>query len=145
MNIRSGPLESIVDDDPDERYDVVVIDAPCSGLGVLRRQPEIRWRRNEADVTELVALQRTLLAAGARAVRPGGRLVYAVCTFLSEEGPKQVTRLSDAHSDFDIDPPGESTDVDWSPYLRDDGGIDTDPLRHDADRFYAAALRRSDA
>ncbi len=143
IQIRTGPLESVVNEDAQDPYDVVLIDAPCSGLGVVRRQPDIRWNRSEADVTELVSLQKTLLEAGAEVVRPGGRLVYAVCTFLTEEGPKQVDRLVEARDEFEIEPPEGPDDVDWSVFLREDGAIDTDPLRHDADMFYAAKLRRA--
>jgi 16S rRNA (cytosine967-C5)-methyltransferase len=66
-------------------FDRVLLDAPCSGLGVLRRRPDARWRVEPNDVRDLAALQRVLLAAAADAVRPGGRLVYAVCTLSKEE------------------------------------------------------------
>jgi 16S rRNA (cytosine967-C5)-methyltransferase len=66
-------------------FDRVLLDAPCSGLGVLRRRPDARWRVEPADVHDLAALQRELLVAAADAVRPGGRLVYAVCTLSKEE------------------------------------------------------------
>jgi 16S rRNA (cytosine967-C5)-methyltransferase len=60
--------------------DRVLLDAPCSGLGVLRRRPDARWRVQPKDVNDLATLQRVLLAAAAQAVKPGGRLVYSVCT-----------------------------------------------------------------
>jgi 16S rRNA (cytosine967-C5)-methyltransferase len=69
----------------DGAFDRVLLDAPCSGLGVLRRRPDARWRIQPADVRELAALQCMLLAAAARAVRSGGCLVYAVCTLSNEE------------------------------------------------------------
>ena len=67
-------------------YDSVLVDAPCSGLGTLRRHPEIAWRMEAAEIDGLVALQGRLLAAGAARVAPGGLLVYAVCTFVGREG-----------------------------------------------------------
>jgi 16S rRNA (cytosine967-C5)-methyltransferase len=67
-------------------YDVVLVDAPCSGLGTLRRHPEIAWRRQPEDVARLAALQSLLLNAGARHVAPGGLLSYAVCSFTEVEG-----------------------------------------------------------
>jgi 16S rRNA (cytosine967-C5)-methyltransferase len=70
---------------PDARFDVVLVDAPCTGLGVGRRRPEVRWRRRPADVDALAAVQRELLAAAGRWVAPGGRLVYAVCTWTHAE------------------------------------------------------------
>jgi 16S rRNA (cytosine967-C5)-methyltransferase len=69
----------------DGAFDRVLLDAPCSGLGVLRRRPDARWRVQPGDVEDLAALQRTLLAAAARTVRPGGRLVYSVCTLTRAE------------------------------------------------------------
>ena len=71
-------------------FDCVLVDAPCTGLGTLRRHPEIAWRRRPDDVTRLGELQQKLLATGARHVAPGGRLVYAVCTFGTEEGPPEA-------------------------------------------------------
>jgi 16S rRNA (cytosine967-C5)-methyltransferase len=66
-------------------FDRVLVDAPCSGLGVLRRRPDARWRIEAADVGRLAALQRDLVTAGAELVRPGGTLVYSVCTLTEEE------------------------------------------------------------
>jgi 16S rRNA (cytosine967-C5)-methyltransferase len=69
----------------DGAFDRVLLDAPCSGLGVLRRRPDARWRVKPGDVRDLAALQCALLETAARAVRPGGSLVYAVCTLSDEE------------------------------------------------------------
>ena len=66
-------------------FDAVLIDAPCSGLGALRRRADARWRIQPSDITELAALQRRILAASAPLVRPGGRLVYSVCTITAAE------------------------------------------------------------
>ena len=69
----------------DAAFDRVLLDAPCTGLGVLRRRPDARWRVQAKDVDALAALQREMLQAAARAVRPGGRLVYSVCTLTRPE------------------------------------------------------------
>ncbi len=106
-------------------YDRVLLDAPCSGLGVVRRHPEAKWR-SAPDVAALAALQRRLLDAVAPRVRPGGVLVYSVCTFTFEEGEGQIRRLLAERSDLVLD--GE--------FLR------TFPHRDDADGFFAARLRR---
>lgn len=71
-------------------YDAVLLDAPCSGTGTMRRHPEIRWKLMPADVTELAALQRALLDEAARHVAPGGTLVYATCSILDEENQQVV-------------------------------------------------------
>lgn len=136
----------------DEQFDVVMVDAPCSALGVMRRHPEIRWNRREADIPGLVKLQAELLESAATLVRPGGTLVYAVCTFMREEGPKQVTKLLEARDDFERagmpeEVAGDEDDetggrVDWPRFLDEQGDLYTDPDEDDADMFYAARLRR---
>lgn len=72
-------------------FDAVLIDAPCSGLGALRRRPDARWRIQQADIPRLVALQRRILAASGALVRPGGRLVYSVCTLTAAESVDHPT------------------------------------------------------
>jgi 16S rRNA (cytosine967-C5)-methyltransferase len=74
-------------------YDLIVLDAPCSGLGVLRRHPDAKWRLQQSDVPRLAALQRMLLDAVVPRLAPGGTLVYSVCTFTRAEGPEQVEAL----------------------------------------------------
>lgn len=76
-------------------YDLIVLDAPCSGLGVLRRHPDAKWRLRPADVPRLARLQRQLLDAVVARLAPGGALVYSVCTFTRAEGPDQVAALID--------------------------------------------------
>src|SRR5207249_3993206 len=66
-------------------FDRVLVDAPCTGLGVLRRRPDARWRVDASAVEQLAALQRALLRAAAALVRPGGRVVYSVCTLTRAE------------------------------------------------------------
>jgi 16S rRNA (cytosine967-C5)-methyltransferase len=74
-------------------YDLIILDAPCSGLGVLRRHPDAKWRLKPADVPRLADLQRQLLDAVLPRLAPGGTLVYSVCTFTRAEGPDQVAAL----------------------------------------------------
>ena len=80
--------------------DVVLVDAPCSGSGTWRRNPETRWRLDEARLARLVALQARLLDLAAALVKPGGRLVYAVCSLLAEEGRAQADAFAARHSSF---------------------------------------------
>lgn len=93
-----------------ESFDAVLIDAPCTGLGALRRRPDARWRVTPADVVGLAALQRRILAASAPLVRPGGRLVYSVCTLTAAESIDHPVPPG-----FEVDdrPPGEGQ---WRPY-----------------------------
>lgn len=83
-------------------FDAVLVDAPCSGLGALRRRPDARWRITPADVTTLAVLQRRLLAAAAPLVRTGGRLVYSVCTLTAEES---IEHPRPDGFDLDAEPP----------------------------------------
>jgi 16S rRNA (cytosine967-C5)-methyltransferase len=82
---------------PDERFDAVLLDAPCSGLGTGRRRPEVRWRRSPDDATELAQLQRRLLDAAAARVADGGQLTYAVCTWTAAETDAIVRWFDAAH------------------------------------------------
>src|SRR6185312_6549739 len=107
-------------------YDRVLLDAPCSGLGVLRRHPEAKWRRTSDDAVALAALQARLLDALAPRVRPGGVLVYSVCTYTDAEGPAQLERFLAAHRDF----------------MKSGEPLRTWPHRDDADGFFAVRLER---
>ena len=90
-----------------DSFDAVLVDAPCTGLGVLRRRPDARWRVDPAAVETLATLQRALLAAAADAVRPGGVLVYAVCTFSDAETVGVDAWAAHGLPDFRaVDPPG---------------------------------------
>ncbi len=84
------------------KLDRVLVDAPCTGLGTLRRNPELKWRQSENDVTQLAARQTTILEAAARLVKPGGRLVYATCSLLAEENQVVLARFLDGHAEFAV-------------------------------------------
>ena len=109
----------------DHHYDAVVLDAPCSGLGVLRRHPEAKWRLGPGHSAKLAALQTKMLEVCADLVAPGGQLIYAVCTFAQREGRDQTCDFAARHPEFEIS--AEMTS--W-------------PHRDDADAFYAARLVR---
>lgn len=89
------------------RADAVVVDAPCSGMGTWRRAPDARWRLTPAALERARARQQALLSRAAQLVRPGGRLVYAVCSLLPEEGEDQVAAFRAAHPGFRPSPPAE--------------------------------------
>lgn len=121
----------------DARFDRVLLDAPCSGLGVLRRRPEARWRVRGADLEPLAALQRELLAEAAARVRPGGRLVYSVCTVSDDETVGVDAWAKDALPDFAaVEAPGAP----WRPHGR--GAL---LLPHDAgtDGMFVLLLERA--
>ena len=82
------------------KIDRVLVDAPCSGLGTLRRNPDLKWRQSPEGVQELAAKQAAILASAARLVKPGGRLVYATCSVLPEENEAIAEAFTAAHPDF---------------------------------------------
>jgi 16S rRNA (cytosine967-C5)-methyltransferase len=121
-------------------YDRVLLDAPCSGLGVARRHPEVRLKRRDAVTSSLTTLQGRLLDRVASRVRPGGVLVYAVCTYTDEEGPAQVKAFLSRHPEFERD-----AETPLPPSVRgrgEPGELRTWPHRDDADGFFAARMRR---
>ncbi|MBL8952838.1 MAG: 16S rRNA (cytosine(967)-C(5))-methyltransferase RsmB [Myxococcaceae bacterium] len=119
-------------------FDAVLLDAPCSGLGTLRRHPELRYRRKAEDIPRLASLQRAMLQSASERVKPGGLLVYAVCTTEPEEGADQIELFLRSHPDFTAEAPPSSgvPFPTWQAYLR------TLPGPEGMDGFFAARLRR---
>jgi 16S rRNA (cytosine967-C5)-methyltransferase len=123
-------------------YDAVLLDAPCSGLGVLRRHPELKWRGSSEAVAGLAGLQRRLLDALWPRLRPGGLLVYSVCTFTAAEGPEQIRALlADVPELEAAELPADGA-VDWAQVATGGHEVRTWPHRHGADAFFAVRLRR---
>jgi 16S rRNA (cytosine967-C5)-methyltransferase len=124
-------------------FDLVLLDAPCSGLGTIRRDPEIRWRRTEADLPVLAARQRTMLERAARVVKPGGRVVFATCSSEPEEGEDVVSAFLGDHPAFAIeDPRSRSAQLAaLSGLFTADGFLRTWPHAHGLESFFAAVLR----
>lgn len=125
-------------------FDAILIDAPCSGTGVIRRQPDIRWNRQPEDLETYQRDQLQLLAIAARLLKPGGVLVYATCSLEPEENEQTVAHFRERHPDFTIDPAG--------PLLPEAAGrlVDADgffrPTPADGlDGFFAARLRHRPA
>ena len=117
--------------------DGVLVDAPCSNLGVLRRNPEVKWRRESADIGASAARQHEILAAAATMVKPGGRLVYATCSLEPEENEAVAEAFLAARADFAIDPP-----PDFPLALGADGFLRCRPHLHGTDGFTAVRFRR---
>ncbi len=97
VRVETGDAEEPRRDAP---FDAVLVDPPCSGLGTLQGRPDLRWRARPEAIPELAALQQRILTAGARALRPGGALVYATCTISPQENERVVERFLAAHPDF---------------------------------------------
>jgi 16S rRNA (cytosine967-C5)-methyltransferase len=124
------------------KVDRVLVDAPCSGLGTLRRNPDLKWRQSEQSVAELTAKQAAILAAAAKLLRPGGRLVYATCSILAEENEDIVDAFLASHPDFKR---LSAREVLAAQGITIDCGEDMrlSPQRHGTDGFYAAVLERA--
>lgn len=124
-----------------ETFDAVLLDAPCSGLGVIRRHPEIRWTRLPQDCRKQGARQRSLLESVVPAVGKGGALVYSVCTFAPSETDRVVEAFVAAHPEWSVvdprtlvPPPHED--------LLDGSVLRTYPHRHEADAFFGVRMER---
>ena len=133
------------------KIDRVIVDAPCSGLGTLRRNPDLKWRQSPEAVKEMNAKQAAILEAAAKLLKPGGRLVYATCSVLPAENEEIAAAFSAAHPDFEIVPAGEVLSrlkVEGAPGLCSGGPEGQQylrlwPHRHRTDGFFAAIwLRR---
>jgi 16S rRNA (cytosine967-C5)-methyltransferase len=126
------------------KADVVLVDAPCSGIGALRRNPEARWRLTEADVNALTAIQRRLVERAATLCATGGRIVYATCTLLRTENQDVVEAVTAAHPDIKKAPLagvlGEERAAELS--SRDGESFTVTPHRHGTDGFFAQLLTR---
>ena len=125
--------------EPEAPFDRVLLDAPCTGLGVLTKRADLRWNRREEDLAELMALQDDLLDAAARHARPGGLLVYSTCTMEPEENAVRVAAFLERHPDFRREPVGGLVP---EAMRTADGDYAALPHRHGTDGAYAARLRR---
>lgn len=123
------------------KIDRVLVDAPCSGLGRLRRNPDLKWRQTPADVEELSRKQAAILSGAARLIKPGGRLVYATCSILEEENRAVIDAFLTANHGFALRPAGgilsqERIELPMGEYF------ELWPHRHGTDAFFAAVLER---
>jgi len=124
----------------DAPFDAVLLDAPCTGLGTIRRHPEVKWRRTAADIAAAAARQRALLDAVATAVRPGGVLVYAVCSPEPEEGPLVVADFLARNPGWRRAHAAGVPGVDWAGLADADGALVTSIAIHGCEAFHAAKL-----
>jgi 16S rRNA (cytosine967-C5)-methyltransferase len=132
------------------KFDRVLVDAPCSGTGTLRRNPDLKWRQKAEQIEELTAMQTKILEAAAPLVRPGGVLVYATCSLLDQENGTIQQAFSEAHPEFEVIDPVQQlaavgidlpTDaITWA--AGDLPGLQLLPHRHNTDGFFAAIWRK---
>jgi 16S rRNA (cytosine967-C5)-methyltransferase len=126
------------------KLDRVLVDAPCSGLGTLRRNPDLKWRQDEETLSGYRAKQDVILAAAAKLVKPGGLMLYATCSLLDEENAEVVLSFLATHDQFELRPANvalaqQRIELDTGEYLR------LAPHLHGTDGFFAALLARKAA
>jgi 16S rRNA (cytosine967-C5)-methyltransferase len=133
---------------PPDSMDVVLLDAPCSGFGVIRRKPEIKWNKTPADIAGLSELQHQLLRAASALVKPGGVLVYSTCTITPEENGESIRAFLADHPHFSLDPewpdevlePLRERNIIPEPFP---GMVQLLPHHFGSDGFFIARLRRA--
>lgn len=119
--------------------DKILLDAPCSGMGVIRRRAELRWRMQPDEIDRLIPLQRAMLDAGAAALPSGGVLVYSTCTVCQEENSDMITWFLSNHREFEI----ESADsLVAGPVVSENGTVETWPDIHGLDGSFAVRMRK---
>ena len=123
----------------DATFDRVIVDAPCTGTGTLRHNPEIRWRVTDDAINRLAALQATILRDAARVVRHGGRLVYSTCSLEPEENEAVIADFLDQSPQWRI-----VADAVPAELRTPTGAARTYPHRHDTDGFFVQVLEKSD-
>ena len=123
----------------------VLVDAPCSGFGTLRRNPDMKWRQSPAALAELCDLQQRILQSAARCVAPGGRLVYSTCSVLPEENEAQIQQFLAKHSDFRLLNAVTTLGDRIQGLTSEDDYLRLRPDVHGTDGFFAAVLERRSA
>jgi 16S rRNA (cytosine967-C5)-methyltransferase len=131
----NSPLDFLKD------VDYLLVDAPCSGLGALRRHPDIRWNKTPEQIKELAQLQFNLLQNAARKVKPGGVLVYSTCSTESEENEMVIQRFLKTHPHFVVENAGEFLPAMSPRAITPEGFLQTFPHEHGIDGTFAARLR----
>jgi 16S rRNA (cytosine967-C5)-methyltransferase len=124
-------------------FDRVLVDAPCSGLGTVRRDPDIKWRRREPELAGLADRQLALLQRAAVVVRPGGRLVYATCSSEPEENERIIERFLATEAGFRLLDLRQDRRMELMPVLDDRGMLRTLPFAHGLEAFFAAAIEKT--
>lgn len=132
------PLDEIA---PEGGFDRILVDAPCSGLGTLRRNPDAKWRVRPGDPARLAELQRSLVDNAAAVLRPGGALVYSACTMLPEENEAIARHFARRSRDF-RPIPRAAVPREVDAVVGSDGFLRTFPHTHDTDAFFAARFER---
>lgn len=120
-------------------FDRVLVDVPCSGFGTIRKNPDVKWRKNEEDILRLSGVQHSILKNLSRYVKEGGQLVYSTCTVFHEENEDVVVKFLNEHPNFHLDPPEQTLLMKWRPIIEKDF-IKTFPPKDQMDGFFIARM-----
>ncbi|OGU45654.1 MAG: hypothetical protein A2X68_01035 [Ignavibacteria bacterium GWC2_56_12] len=144
-NVRVKEVSSVADLAPDHTgwFDVVLVDAPCSGVGTIRRNPGMKWKVTERTVNELAVKQREILRQSAPMVKPGGLLTYATCTLFCEENEAVVNGFLEAHPEFTLEDPATRLERAHLSGASSGRFVKLLPHLHGTDGFFCAFLRRA--
>jgi 16S rRNA (cytosine967-C5)-methyltransferase len=126
---------------PKDAFDKVLLDAPCSGLGVIRRNPEAKWRLTTEDIVRLAAAQKTMLKNAVRLLKPGGTILYSTCSTSSEENETVINDFLSRHHDCVLENLNELFPL-FSDLFTKEGMFRSWPHRHGMDGFFAARLKK---
>ena len=124
------------------KIDRVLVDAPCSGLGTLRRNPDLKWRQTQKTIAEMRAKQASILAAASKLLKVGGTLLYATCSVLKAENEEIVDAFLAANPNFSLVPVNEALAAQKIPLEMPNRYLQLWPQTHDTDGFFAALLQR---
>lgn len=137
VKVRQYDAEKKLPFDP-ETFDTILVDAPCSGTGTIRHNPEIRWSLEPADITKLAAKQKKILSNAAALLKTGGRLIYSTCSLEEEENEMVVAEFLRENPEFEIAGTGAPREL-----ITGRGFVRTFPQRDNTDGFFAAVLKKS--
>lgn len=140
VEARQLDARKVLDQFEENSFDRVLIDAPCSGLGLIRRRPEIRYNKSKKDILSLQKLQNEILEAASQVLKPGGELIYSTCTITSLENQDVVNQFLKNHTDFTQGTVSLPTDQLTHDSL---GSITIYPHQHDTDGFFIAQLNKN--
>lgn len=125
-----------------ESFDCILVDAPCTGLGVIRRKPDIKWQKQVKDIEKIAFIQTEILEAVAPLLKPGGRLVYSTCTIDSEENEQIVTNFLKKHNEFQVDETVKERLPEKAQSLCHNGMLQLLPSDFQTDGFFIACMKK---
>ncbi len=141
IKITTGDARKI---NPEKEMDYILLDAPCSGTGALRRQADSRWRKSVEDIADMANLQGELIRAGAKYVKAGGRLMYSTCSLEPEENTEIITTFITENPEWSISPAAEKFKDFPTNAINADGSIQLMPHTHNTDGIFAALLVKAE-